>query len=48
MAIAFYYLQLALVSPVLIPMALIRVLSGAVIDFWSAYKDWYLNKTLRR
>lgn len=47
-AIGFYYVQIAVVSPILIPLAIIGVISGTVIDFWGKYKDWYLTKTLHR
>ncbi len=48
LAIGFYYIQMAVVSPILIPLAIVGVLSDTVIDCWGRYKDWYLAKTLRR
>lgn len=46
-AIAFYYLQLAVVSPIIIPAVLVWLISGRIIDCWSNYKNWYLSRTLR-
>lgn len=46
-AIAFYYLQLAVVSPIIIPAGLVWLISARIIDCWYNYKNWYLAKTLR-
>lgn len=46
-AVAFYYLQLAVMSPILIPVMLVQIISGAIIDAWGSYNNWYLAKILR-
>lgn len=46
-AVAFYYLQLAVISPILIPVMLVQIISSAIIDAWGSYRNWYLAKTLR-
>lgn len=46
-AIFFYYVQLAILAPLLFPMAGISVIADFILKRWSAYKDWYLSKTLR-
>lgn len=46
-AVAFYYLQLAVMSPIIIPAAVVQLISGLIIDCWGNYKNWYLAKTLR-
>jgi len=48
LAIGFYYVQMAVVSPILIPLAIIGAIAGYIINFWGKYKDWYLAKTLHR
>lgn len=47
LAIAFYYFQLAVMSPILIPAMLVQIISGSIIEAWGNYKNWYLAKTLR-
>lgn len=47
-AVAGYYLQLALMSPILIPAMVLCSISDLIIECWGRYKDWYLAKTLRR
>lgn len=47
-AIFFYYLQLVIVAPVLFPLAMVGVVIDYILRCWSAYKDWYLSKTLHR
>lgn len=46
-AVAFYYLQLAVMSPILIPVMLVQIISSAIIDAWGSYNNWYLAKILR-
>lgn len=46
-AVAFYYLQLAVMLPILIPVMLVQIISSAIIDAWGSYRNWYLAKTLR-
>lgn len=46
-AVAFYYLQLAVMSPILIPVMLAQIISSAIIDAWGSYNNRYLAKTLR-
>lgn len=46
-AVAFYYLQLAVMSPILIPVMFVQIISSAIIDAWGSYENWYLAKTLR-
>lgn len=46
-AVAFYYLQLAVMSPILIPVMLVQIISSAIIDAWDSYNNWYLAKTIR-
>ena len=46
-AVALYYLQLAVMSPILIPVMLVQISSSYIIDAWGSYKNWYLAKTLR-
>lgn len=46
-AVAFYYLQLAIMSLILIPVMLVQIISSAIIDAWGSYRNWYLAKTLR-
>lgn len=46
-AVAFYYLQLAVMSPILIPVMLVQIISSAIIDAWGSYNNWYLTKTIR-
>ena len=46
-AVALYYLQLAVMSPILIPVMLVQIISSAIIEGWGNYKNWYLAKTLR-
>ena len=46
-AVAFYYLQLAVMSPILISVMLVKIISSAIIDAWGSYNNWYLAKTLR-
>lgn len=46
-AVAFYYLQLAVMSPILISVMLVQIISSAIIDAWGSYRNWYLAKTLR-
>lgn len=46
-AAAFYYLQLAVMSPILIPVMLVQIISSAIIDALGSYNNWYLAKTLR-
>lgn len=46
-AVVFYYLQLAVMSSILIPAMLMQFVAGIVIEGWSRYKNWYLTKTLR-
>lgn len=47
LAIAFYYFQLAVMSPILIPAMLVQIISSSIINAWVNYKNWYLAKTLR-
>lgn len=37
-AVAFYYLQLAVMSPILIPAMLVQIISSAIIECWGNYK----------
>lgn len=46
-AVAFYYLQLAVMSPILIPVMLVQIISSVIIDAWGSYNNWYIAKTLR-
>lgn len=46
-AVAFYYLRLAVMSPILIPAMLVQIISSYIIEVWGNYKNWYLAKTLR-
>lgn len=46
-AVAFYYLQLAVMSLILIPVMLVQIISSAIIDAWVSYNNWYIAKTLR-
>lgn len=46
-AVAFYYLQFAVMSPILIPVMLVQIISSAIIDAWGSYNNWYIAKTLR-
>lgn len=46
-AVALYYLQLAVMSPILIPVMLVQIISSYIIEVWGNYKNWYLAKTLR-
>lgn len=46
-AVAFYYLQLAVMSPILMPVMLGQIISSAIIDAWGSYNNWYLAKILR-
>lgn len=48
LAIAFYYLQLAVMSPILIPIGVLYCISDFVLTGWGRYKDFYLKKTLHR
>lgn len=43
-AVAFYYLQLAVMSPILIPAMLVQIISSYIIEVWGNYKNWYLAK----
>ena len=45
-AAAFYYIQFAVVSPVLIPLAVVQLTAEGILNAWVAYKNWYLKKTL--
>lgn len=45
---AFFYIQLAVVSPILLPVILIQLMTEAVINTWVGYKNWYLKKTTTR
>lgn len=47
LSVTCYDIQLAIVSPILIPIALVGLLTNFIIDGWGKYKDWYLEKTLR-
>lgn len=38
-AVAFYYLQLAVMSPILIPVMLAQIISSAIIDAWGSYNN---------
>lgn len=45
-ATAFYYIQLAVVSPILIPIAVVQLAFEGILNGWVTYKNWYLKKTL--
>lgn len=47
-AIAGYYLQLAIMLPILIPFILAGSVSELIIGYWAKYKYWYLSKTTKR
>ena len=38
-AVAFYYLQLVVMSPILIPTILVQIISDSIIEAWGNYKN---------
>lgn len=45
---AFFYIQLAIVSPILLPLIAVHLLTEEVLNVWVGYKNWYLKKTATR
>lgn len=46
-AVCFYFIQLALVAPILLPLIIVSGLTESILNRWCSYKEWYLAKTRR-
>lgn len=42
LAVCIYYVQVAVLSPILIPIALVYLMSNRLLAIWSCYKEWHL------
>lgn len=47
-ALALYYTQLALLSPILLPLIVVLGVFEFFLEAWSSYKEWYISKFLDR
>lgn len=39
-----YWLQVIVLSPILIPILLLGIVCEYVANLWNSYKDWFLSK----
>ena len=44
-AVCLYFVQLAIVAPILLPLIAVSGLTEYILSKWCNYKDWYLAKT---